>query len=299
MITCALMGGLGNQLFQIFTAISYAILSENNYKFTNTVILFGGTRHTYWDSFLTELKSKTTDMFPPLTRITETSFEYHDIDLDEIRSKNIILSGYFQSYKYFDKNYNMICKIIMLHNKKLEVLLKTDYTTDILLHSISLHFRIGDYKTLQHIHPIMNYEYYKNALHYIDINSSNNKSYQNKSYQNKSYQNKSSKNKSYQVLYFCEESDMEEVNEIICELELEFSQFTFVRCDDKLQDWEQMLIMSLCYHNIIANSTFSWWGAYFNDNEHKIVCYPKLWFGSDCAHNTIDMFPPHWAEITT
>jgi len=277
MITCALMGGLGNQLFQIFTAISYAILSENNYKFTNTVILLGGTRHTYWDSFLSELNKNTTDMFPPLTCIKETSFEHHDIDLDEIRGKNIILNGYFQSYKYFDKHYKTICKIIDLPNKKLEALQQTDYTADILLHSISLHFRMGDYKTLQHIHPIMGYEYYKNALHYIDVNTSN--------------------KESYQILYFCEETDIEEVNEIICELELDFSQFTFIRCDSKLNDWEQMMIMSLCCHNIIANSTFSWWGAYFNDNVHKIVCYPDLWFGDGCSHDTTDMFPEGWVEI--
>lgn len=278
MITCALMGGLGNQLFQIFTAISYAILSENNYKFTNTVVLFGGTRHTYWDSFLSELKKNTTDMFPPLTCIKETSFEHHDIDLDEIRGKNIILNGYFQSYKYFDKHYKTICKIIDLPNKKLEALQQTDYTSDILLHSISLHFRMGDYKTLQHIHPVMGYEYYKNALTYIDANLS--------------------KKESFQVLYFCEDSDVEDVNELICELELDFSQFTFIRCDSKLNDWEQMMIMSLCCHNIIANSTFSWWGAYFNDNVHKIVCYPNLWFGSGCAHNTTDMFPERWTEIS-
>jgi hypothetical protein len=278
MITCALVGGLGNQLFQIFTAISYAILSENNYKFTNTVVLFGGIRHTYWDSFLSELKKNTTDMFPPLTCIQEISFEYHDIDLSKIRGKNIILSGYFQSYKYFDKNYKTICKTIMLHNHKSKVLHKTDYTSVILSHSISLHFRMGDYKPIQHVHPIMGYEYYKNALHYIDLNSS--------------------KKESYQVLYFCEDSDVEDVNEIICELKLDFSHFTFVRCDDKLKDWEQMMIMSLCCHNIIANSTFSWWGAYFNDNEHKIVCYPKLWFGDGCSHNTIDMFPERWAEIS-
>ena len=292
MITCTLMGGLGNQLFQIFTTISYATQTENNYKFTNTVILFGGTRHTYWDSLLCELKSKTTDMFPPLTRIKEASFEYHDIDLDEIRGKNVMLSGYFQSYKYFDTNYNMICKIIMLSNKKLDVLLKTDYTPEILSNSISLHFRIGDYKTLQHIHPIMSCEYYKNALTYIETRLQNNKSYQNKSYQNKSYQNKS-----YQVLYFCEDADIEEVTDMIYELETMFSRFTFVRCDDKLQDWEQMLIMSLCGHNIIANSTFSWWGAYLNEHENKLVCYPKLWFGTDLPHNTEDMFPPEWVEI--
>ena len=279
MITCTLMGGLGNQLFQIFTTISYAIQTENNYKFTNTVILFGGTRHTYWDSFLSELKSKTTGMFPALTRIKESSFEYNDIDLYEIRGKNIMLSGYFQSYKYFEKNYNMICKIIMLHNKKLEVLSITEYTPEVLLNSISLHFRMGDYKKLQHIHPIMNFEYYKNALTYIETNLDN--------------------KESFQVLYFCEDSDIEEVTDIIHDLEIMFSRFTFVRCDDKLQDWEQMLIMSLCGHNIIANSTFSWWGAYFNDNENKMVCYPKLWFGEEAPHNTIDMFPPNWVEIKT
>ena len=282
MITCALMGGLGNQLFQIFTTISYAIQTENNYKFTNTVILFGGTRHTYWDSFLSELKSKTTGMFPAMTRIKEASFEYHDIDLDEIRGKNVMLSGYFQSYKYFEKNYNMICKIIMLSNKKLDVLLKTDYTPEILLNSISLHFRMGDYKPLQHIHPIMNFEYYKNALTYIEANLDT---------------KASSHNKSLQVLYFCEDTDIEEVTDMIYELETMFSRFAFVRCDDTLQDWEQMLIMSLCRHNIIANSTFSWWGAYLNDHETKMVCYPKLWFAEGSPHNTEDMFPPEWVEI--
>ena len=279
MITCGLMGGLGNQLFQIFTTISYAIKTENNYKFTNTVILFGGKRHTYWDSFLSELKSKTTDMFPALTRIKESSFEYNEINLDEIRGKNIMLSGYFQSYKYFEKNYNMICKIIMLQNKKMDVLTRTEYTPEVLLNSISLHFRMGDYKTLQHIHPIMNFEYYTTALTYIETHLDN--------------------KASYQVLYFCEDSDIEEVTDIIYDLETMFSRFTFVRCDDKLQDWEQMLIMSLCGHNIIANSTFSWWGAYLNEHENKMVCYPKLWFGAELPHNTSDMFPPQWVEITT
>ena len=59
----------------------------------------------------------------------------------------------------------------MLHNKKLDILLRTDYTSEMLLNSISLHFRMGDYKTLQHIHPIMNYEYYKNALTLDNINT--------------------------------------------------------------------------------------------------------------------------------
>ena len=65
-----------------------------------------------------------------------------------------------------------------------------------------------------------------------------------------------------------------------------------------MSDWEEMLAMSLCNHNIIANSTFSWWGAYFNSNEDKIVCYPSVWFGPELKNNnTVDLFPEEWKCI--
>jgi hypothetical protein len=72
-------------------------------------------------------------------------------------------------------------------------------------------------------------------------------------------------------------------------------QFHFVR--DTIADWQQILLMSVCYHNIIANSTFSWWGAYFNDNSNKIICYPSKWFGVSINHNVNDLFPPEWNKI--
>ena len=76
-----------------------------------------------------------------------------------------------------------------------------------------------------------------------------------------------------------------------------YPQLNFIQCN-YIQDWEQLLLMSLCNHNIIANSTFSWWGAYFNTNPGKIVCYPSVWFGSKCINNsTRDLFPENWIKI--
>ena len=69
-------------------------------------------------------------------------------------------------------------------------------------------------------------------------------------------------------------------------------------CDCDIDDWKQMVLMSLCDHNIIANSTFSWWGAYFNTNPKKIVTYPSKWFGEKLNHlNICDLFPIEWTQI--
>jgi hypothetical protein len=57
------------------------------------------------------------------------------------------------------------------------------------------------------------------------------------------------------------------------------------------EDWEQMIFMSCCKFNIIANSTFSWWGAFLNTIENRVVCYPSLWFGPKNVHmDTRDLF---------
>ena len=98
------------------------------------------------------------------------------------------------------------------------------------------------------------------------------------------------------ILYFCEEQDNAAINIKI--LKRRFKNLKFIKGDDKLADWEQMLSMSCCEHNIIANSTFSWWGAYFNANKGKIVCYPNQWFGPKLAHkNTKDICPEEWVKI--
>jgi len=98
-------------------------------------------------------------------------------------------------------------------------------------------------------------------------------------------------------MYFCEDNDIDDVDRIVNELKKNFPLLTFVRGENKLADWEQMLLMSCCHHNIIANSSFSWWAAYLNSWCDKTVCYPSVWFGPAAPHNTKDLCPQEWIKI--
>lgn len=60
---------------------------------------------------------------------------------------------------------------------------------------------------------------------------------------------------------------------------------------------EDLALMSSCEHQIIANSSFSWWGAYLNKNPSKIVIAPQRWFGPKLPHNTRDLLPEKWIKL--
>ncbi len=279
MLTCNLMGGLGNQIFQIFATISYAIKTRNQFKFTNATSLGSGSttvRNTYWNSFFSRLKHFTTNEFPQLHIIREKDFTFNELPMIN-PSQDIMIQGYFQSYKYFEPNYEIICRMIGLEQMKDELLKKLNYNLTFLNNVISLHFRLGDYKKLQLLHPIMKKEYYSRCLDFI--------------------LKKYNKDEKFNVMYFCEDDDLNEVQITISYLSEKFPQLTFIRGENTLQDWEQMLLMSCCHHNIIANSSFSWWSAYFNSWADKIVCYPSVWFGDIANINTKDLCPLNWTKI--
>ena len=99
------------------------------------------------------------------------------------------------------------------------------------------------------------------------------------------------------ILFFCENVDYDDVIIMVNKLSLRFPNYTFTRASNTLDDWEQLLLMSCCHHNIIANSSFSWWGAYFNSSVDKIVCYPSVWFGPAAKNDTRDLCPDEWIQI--
>jgi len=104
MITCSLKGGLGNQLFEIFATMSYAIDSDHIFYFKNMYALNSGVtqRHTYWHSLLIFLRKHLTEntYISKLTVMREKKFNYEELPIITPLD-NIILDGYFQSHKYF------------------------------------------------------------------------------------------------------------------------------------------------------------------------------------------------------
>lgn len=285
-VSCILYGGLGNQLFQIFATIAYALEHNREYWFEYSSSL--GKRPTYWHNLLTELQphlhrsedcksngisslmhlplleNKVLLEEPKVPLLGKPGFPLEESHIHESHNdvQCIILNGYFQCPAYFDKWYNKIIDICKLH-------IKCQYNN-----TVSMHFRRGDYKAIPECHPIIGTDYYIKALDYVctldpNINT---------------------------VQYYCEDEDHADIALVIDELLKMFPSLVFKRFKGNT-DYEEMLAMAGCKHNIIANSSFSWWGAYLNPFSEKIVCYPSLWFGPMIPKSVDSMFPASWTKI--
>ena len=293
MLSCYLMGGLGNQMFQIFAILGLGIKYKRRVTFPYSQKLETGlTRPTYWDTIFSEIKSVTTYnaedphiieqhnayIMTRMRQIQERNFKY---DLGVVRAvenmydQEYCLKGYFQTPKYFAENLNSILTTLKLREKKKVV--KQKYFEPMNKKTVSLHFRLGDYLEKQEYHNVLSIRYYVTSIqNIIEKTGIDN----------------------LRIIFFFEEGDRERVNISISVLKKRFSNVEFTEIDTNIPDWEQMLYMSSCDHNIIANSSFSWWGAYLNENTDKIVCCPNTWFGPAMRHNDVsDMIPHDWNRI--
>jgi hypothetical protein len=274
MITCILLGGLGNQLFQVFNVISLSLSNNEEFCFDISKQPLGiPKRNVYWFTFFRNLNKYYVKNIIVHIKINEKSFNYNPLPLSFDKHIVYSLYGYFQSFKYFHEYKEKIFELLNLNliKKYISTKLNIDFTN-----IISIHFRIGDYKYKQDCHPILPIEYYINSLNFIkekDLNFNNKK-----------------------FLYIFEHDDLKDVYENINIIRKHFSN-TFIYIDKSLSDWEQLITMSLCKYNIIANSSFSWWGSYFNENNKPIICYPSLWFGEKLNNNTKDLFLKEWNRI--
>lgn len=258
-----MLGRLGNQMFQIAAAYSFAIdnkcsikISDKNGVFTSlTGEVSGPTK--YKDTVYSKIEFIDEPVNFDVWK--EPSFNYKPISYKF--EKNLYIEGHFQSEKYFLHNREMILDIFE-PTKKIKEYIVSKYQSILNGNTVSLHVRRGDYLVAQDHHPVCNIDYYKSCLNKIDNIDT--------------------------VLIFSDDKEyvrnnFTEKNNLIIEGEA---------------DYIDLYLMSMCKHNIIANSSFSWWGAWLNKNENKKVFAPSNWFGESLKQNdTKDLLPQNFILV--
>ena len=294
MITVKLQGGLGNQLFQYAAARALAhhhgtsvafdlsffqnpgpdsVLTPRNFELgafgitpvrpTLVASMALGLTKTPFKKTLQRLGRRVY----PVTEYREPSFRY-DPALFEATSANTHLVGYFQSERYFKKIEETLRRELKFVDSP-EIELTERIRAN---HSVSLHIRRGDYvssPTTGQFHGLCSINYYEKAAAYLAERFGD-----------------------VQFFVFSDDLDWARKN-----LLLPYP-VNFVEGHTGAESYKDMQLMSRCRHHIIANSSFSWWGAWLNPAPDKVVIAPERWFADATAQaQTQDMIPEGWIRM--
>ena len=262
MIITKLQGGLANQLFQWAYGRSLSLKYNTPLYIDNSFYLntqFGNTKR---DFSLSKFPNLDYTIIPNERNISLWSNEKEKVRLvnlnDDFNYKEL---NYDETSHYYLNGYWQSEKYFIEYEDIIKKQLKPNIDLNIESGSISLHIRRTDYVTSNGFHPVQSMDFYKNALDIIG---------------------------DYNKLYIFSD-DIK-----WCKENLRFDNMVFVEGNEDVVDlWS----MSLCDNNIIANSSFSWWGAWLNNNKDKKVIGPKNWFGQQANLNTSDIIPESWVKI--
>jgi hypothetical protein len=285
MIIVKFNGGLGNQLFQYATGKQLAI--KNNTELKIDVTHFTGVDPIYrkydlapfnieekfasvneLEKFIKKGVNKIIEKVLPYYKRSVITYKGYDFDPNILKVKNnSILDGYWQSEKYFKDIKDIIRKEYTLKydpGEKFKEIIDIMSSCD----SISLHIRRGDYLSgkFSKIYPTLPLKYYYNAISELIKKVPN-----------------------PHFFIFTDDAEWAKEN-----LNLKYS-MTFVS-GLHYKDHEELILMSNCKHNIIANSSFSWWGAWLNSNPEKIVIAPKNWL-KVVKYKIRDLVPEEWMLV--
>lgn len=202
--------------------------------------------------------------------INEIEFGYHS-EFTDVKLP-VCLNGYFQSQNYFLGFHQEIRKLFSFpeleKDHHLYQALKNIKNSE---QPVSVHFRRGDYvndPVFKSTHGVCERDYYRNAIDYIVSILPN------------------------PVFYFFSD-DIEQIEKEYSDNDYNIQ---FVRSFKSDPGWIDMMLMSNCRHHIIANSSYSWWGAWLSANPDKIVIAPQKWF-ADEDRSASDIIPDAWIQM--
>jgi len=291
MVNVILSGGLGNQMFQY--AAAKALTERLQTGLTLDIQTFGRrteatARQFELDIFNIDytikstLKGKLLIKTYPFIQKHREAFQSYGLFTDtyailyqpafETLKGNITMYGYFQNKCYFHNIASDIQKDFTFRkpltgkNEELSEKIKTG-------NSIAIHIRRGDYLTNKS--AVSNFvtcdiNYYRKAIEYISSQINN-----------------------PQFYIFSDDADWVKNN-----INFVNHPVSFINWNSGNESYIDMQMMSICKHNIIANSSFSWWGAWLNRNPDKIVIAPCKWFQEEKKNKLLDNFyPKKWIKI--
>lgn len=284
-----LMGGLGNQMFQYAFYIAQSSQYKHIYYDANTLYeeMQKMGRGTIFDCFTLEGPKRTLNhkigqrcisllhgkhpyFFSKLFRKAHSWHNDTQVEkylVEEATASDGYYEGYWQSEKYFDGCQEKVRAAFQIKNPLPEQSEKYLSMIRNEENPVSIHLRLGDYLTPENkalFGNICTEYYYFKAISYIQGQIPNAK-------------------------FFIFSNDIEQAKSL-------FSNYNcvFVEGNDEKNGWADMYLMSQCKHNIIANSSFSWWGAWLNVNPAKIVTAPQRWLNTS---KTPDICPDDWIRI--
>ncbi len=239
---CGNFGRMANQMFQFTAAVGLAEkLGTDWYIFNNQEWAHSLDLNKAFKLPNTKWIDKNETMSFPDYHEAHWHYDPRLLTL----SSPLKLHGYFQCEKYFTH-----CRDTILE--------EFTFKDDIYLSSVekkkslgdkplcSIHVRRGDYLNLPQYHPVQGFNYYDAALESVRDRCED-----------------------FNIVYLTDDPEWVGHNMIP----------KYGGTVAKGSAYEDMCLMSICDHNIIANSSFSWWGAWLNKNENKVVVSPRNWFG--------------------
>jgi hypothetical protein len=292
MVIVRLSGGLGNQLFQYATGRALAYRNGVPLKLDISQFQKYSPREYGLDPFnitaaiATEadvasvIASPGKGILVKATALIEECLPYYRRSVLKERHfhfdpkiwrapKKVYLKGYWQSEKYFKDIAEILRNELTLKDASVSL---NEATARLVnqSESVSLHIRRGDYVTnpgAHEVHGICSLDYYHAAIEVLTA-------------------------RIYQPRFFVFSDDLEWVRS---NLRLKYP-VTYVSQNGAQKDYEDLRLMSQCKHHIIANSSFSWWGAWLCAYARKIVIAPEQWF-NNAVYQTKDLIPAAWIQV--
>jgi hypothetical protein len=260
MINVKIMGGLGNQLFQWACARNlqekYGHYINYNYDF------YKG--QNWRKPQLDEFKNIVFNNIEENHTLSQVSigdgFNYDNfLRYDFSQNQRCYnLQGYWQSEKYFKENEQVIRKNLDI-DEDTAYYISNKYPFIGKEKTASIHIRRTDYVTSNGYHPVQPISYYEAGLDQIEYDK---------------------------LVVFSDDVHW-------CKDNLNFNNMVFAEDNTNIQD---LYLMNMCQHNVIANSSFSWWAAWLNKNPNKKIIAPEKWLGPQ-GPSYDDIVPEDWIKI--